>query len=151
MKKTDIEKLKKEKEEYFLGWQREKADFINYKNKEFERLKGTLCIAKESLFEEIIPVLDNFALAERSIPEEEKNKSSVKGLLLIKKQLEDSLKALGLEEIDSINKKFDPNFHEIIEEVEGSEPGIIIEEAQKGYSFQGKVLRTSKVKIGKYQ
>jgi molecular chaperone GrpE len=150
MKKTDIEKLKKEKEEYFLGWQREKADFINYKNKEFERLKGTLCIAKESFFEEMIPILDNFILAEKSIPGKEKNKGNVKGLLLIEKQLKDSLKALGLEEIESINQKFNPNMHEIIEEVEGKEPGIITEEVQKGYSFQGKVIRTSKVKVGKY-
>lgn len=150
MKKKEIENLIKEKEEYFLGWQREKANFINYKNQEFERLKGTLSIAKESLFEEIIPILDSFELAKRSIPEEKKEDSSVKGLLLIKKQLEESLKGLGLEEIESINKKFDPNFHEIIEEVENKEPGIIVEEVQKGYSYQGKVLRTSKVKVGKY-
>lgn len=150
MKKKEIENLIKEKEEYFLGWQREKANFINYKNQEFERLKGTLSIAKESLFEEIIPILDSFELAKRSIPEEKKEDSSVKGLLLIKKQLEESLKGLGLEEIESINKKFDPNFHEIIEEVENKEPGIIVEEVQKGYSYQGKILRTSKVKVGKY-
>ncbi len=150
MKKKEIENLIKEKEEYFLGWQREKANFINYKNQEFERLKGTLSIAKESLFEEMIPILDNFELAKKTIPEEKKEDSSVKGLLLIKKQLEESLKGLGLEEIESINKKFDPNFHEIIEEVENKEPGIIVEEVQKGYSYQGKILRTSKVKVGKY-
>jgi molecular chaperone GrpE len=98
----------------------------------------------------MIPILDNFILAEKSIPGKEKNKGNVKGLLLIEKQLKDSLKALGLEEIESINQKFNPNMHEIIEEVEGKEPGIITEEVQKGYSFQGKVIRTSKVKVGKY-
>ncbi|MDD4074349.1 MAG: nucleotide exchange factor GrpE [Candidatus Pacebacteria bacterium] len=150
MKKSEIEKLIKDKEEYFLGWQREKADFLNYKNNEFERLKGTLSIAKESLFEELIPVLDSFLLAEKSIPEEEKKGNNVKGLLLIKKQLEDALKGLGLEEILSVGQKFDPALHEAIEEIEGGEPGIVIEESQKGYIFQEKVIRTAKVKIGCY-
>lgn len=143
-----LEESEQKKEEYFSGWQREKADFLNYKKQEFERLKGTLCIAKESVFEEVIPVLDNFRLAEKAISEEDKNNKSVTGLLMIKKQLEDALKALGLEEIGSVGKPFDPSLHEAIEEVEG-ESGIIVEEVEKGYSYNGKVLRPSKVKVGK--
>lgn len=150
MKKSELEKIIKEREEYFLGWQREKADFLNYKKQEFERLKGTLDIAKESLFEELIPVLDNFILAEKSISEEEKERNGTKGLLLIKKQLEKSLKDLGLEEVETIGKEFDPKIHESVEEIEGSEPGIIVEEVQKGYTFQGKVIRIAKVKVGSY-
>jgi molecular chaperone GrpE len=150
MKKKELEKIIKEKDEYFSGWQREKADFLNYKKQEFERLKETLNIAKESLFKELIPVLDNFNLAQKAIPEEEKEKNSIKGLLLIKKQLEDSLKSLGLEEIETIGKQFDPKIHEAVEEVEGAEPGVIVEEVQKGYSFQGKIIRVAKVKIGCY-
>ena len=149
----EIEKMLQEvdqkKEEYFLGWQREKADFLNYKKQEFERLKGTLCIAKESVFEEIIPILDNFRLAEKAISEDDKNNKSVIGLLMIKKQLEDALKALGLEEIESIGKPFDPSSHEAIEEVENGEAGIVTEEIEKGYYYNGKVLRPSKVKVGK--
>ncbi len=150
MKKKELEKIIKEKDEYFSGWQREKADFLNYKKQEFERLKETLNIAKESLFKELIPVLDNFNLAQKAIPEEEKEKNSIKGLLLIKKQLEDSLKSLGLEEIETIGKQFDPKIHEAVEEVEGAEPGVIVEEVQKGYSFQDKIIRVAKVKIGRY-
>ncbi len=150
MKKKELEKIIKEKDEYFSGWQREKADFLNYKKQEFERLKETLNIAKESLFKELIPVLDNFNLAQKAIPEEEKEKNSIKGLLLIKQQLEDSLKSLGLEEIETIGKQFDPKIHEAVEEVEGAEPGVIVEEVQKGYSFQGKIIRVAKVKIGCY-
>ena len=144
-----LQEIDQKKEEYFLGWQREKADFLNYKKQEFERLKGTLCIAKESVFEEIIPVLDNFRLAEKAISEEDKNNKSVAGLLMIKKQLEGALKALGLEEIESVGKSFDPSLHEAVEEVEGGEPGIIAEEVDKGYYYNGKVLRPSKVKVGK--
>ncbi len=145
----ELEELKQKKEEYFAGWQREKADFLNYKKQEFERLKGTLCIAKESVFEDIVPVLDSFRLAEKAISEEDKNNKSIIGLLMIKKQLQDALKALGLEEIESIGKKFDPNLHEAIEEVEGDKPGTIIEELEKGYLYNGKVIRPSKVKVSK--
>jgi molecular chaperone GrpE len=83
MKKKELEKIIKEKDEYFSGWQREKADFLNYKKQEFERLKETLNIAKESLFKELIPVLDNFNLAQKAIPEEEKEKNSIKGLKIL--------------------------------------------------------------------
>jgi molecular chaperone GrpE len=144
-----LEEVEQKKEEYFLGWQREKADFLNYKKQEFDRLKGTLCIAKESVFEEVIPVLDNFRLAEKAISEEDKNNKSVIGLLMIKKQLEGALKALGLEEIESVGKPFDPSLHEAVEQAEEEEPGMIIEEIEKGYYYNGKVLRPSKVKVGK--
>jgi len=147
-REKDIEEIEKKRDEYFSGWQREKADFLNYKKQEFERLKGTLCIAKESLFEELIPVLDSFGLAEKSIPEGDKEDNRIKGLILIKKQLEDALKGLELVEIESVGKKFDPSLHEAMEEVKG-EPGIIIEEVEKGYSFNEKVLRPAKVKVGK--
>lgn len=145
----DVEEIEKKRDEYFAGWQREKADFINYKKQEFERLKGTLCIAKESLFEELIPILDSFGLAEKAIPEEEKEGNSIKGLILIKKQLETALKGLGLTEIEAIGKKFDPSLHEAVEEVDGKEPGMVIEEVEKGYSYNEKVLRPAKVKVGK--
>jgi len=151
-KKEEIEKdigeIEKKRDEYFSGWQREKADFLNYKKQEFERLKGTLCIAKESLFEELIPVLDSFRLAEKSIPEGDKEDNRINGLILIKKQLEDALKGLGLMEIESVEHKFDPGIHEAVEEVKG-EPGMIVEEVEKGYSFNEKVLRPAKVKVGK--
>lgn len=148
IEKTLEEALQK-KEEYFAGWQREKADFLNYKKQEFERLKGTLCIAKESVFEDTIPVLDSFRLAEKAISAEDKNNKSVVGLLMIKKQLEDALKALGLEEIESVGKTFDPSLHEAVEEAESDNPGMIIEEIEKGYFYNGKVLRPSRVKVGK--
>ncbi len=67
-----LEECEKKKEEYFSGWQREKADFINYKKKELERFEEILFSAREGLFLEIIPILDNFSLAEKSIPEGEK-------------------------------------------------------------------------------
>ncbi|MDD5098372.1 MAG: nucleotide exchange factor GrpE [Candidatus Pacebacteria bacterium] len=151
----EIEELKKlleesenKKNEYFAGWQREKADFINYKQKELERLQELLSTLKESFTLEILPIIDNFLLAEKAIPEAEKESNSIKGLLLIKKQIESMLKSLGAEEIETINQKFDPSIHEAVEEIEGEE-GMIIEEIEKGYKTKEKVIRPARVKIGK--
>lgn len=148
----DLEKklaeCEEKKEEYFKGWQREKADFINYKNKEDERLNELVDFTKEQLFDEIIPVLDNFILAEKSI--QDKENENIKGLLLIKKQLENALENLGFEEIESLNQEFDPSLHEALEEVDGEEKGLIIEEIEKGYKLNGKIIRPAKVKIIKF-
>ncbi len=148
MNKEELEKQLEEceakKQEYFSGWQREKADFINYKNKESERVTRLIDLIKEDLFSKIIPILDNFNLAEKSITEIDKN---TKGLLLIKKQLENVLKNEGLEEIEC--DKFDACFHEAIEEVKGEEDGKIAEELEKGYKYKERIIRPAKVKVNK--
>lgn len=145
-----LEECEKKRNEYFSGWQREKADFINYKNKEMERLTEILSASRENMISELIPILDNFRLAEKAIPEDKKDKN-ITGLLLIKKQLEDYLKSMGIEEIDVLDKKFDPRLHEAVEEVEDEnmEPGVVVSEVEKGYTLNGKLIRPSKVKISK--
>jgi molecular chaperone GrpE len=137
-----LEDCEIKKKEYFSGWQREKADFINYKNKEGERMARLVDMIKEDMFLKLLPILDNFNLAEKAIIEKDKN---TEGLLLIKKQLEDFLKNEGLEEIGC--NEFDPCIHEAIEEVESEESGIT--ELEKGYTYNEKVIRPSKVRINK--
>ena len=90
-------------------------------------------------------------LAEKELSAEAKNSANFKGMLLIKKQIQDFLKNQGLEEIKSIAEKFDPNLHEVVEEIrmEDKEPGIIMEEIQKGYKINGRLLKPAKVKVSK--
>ena len=142
----EIELLTKEKDEYLNSWKRDLANYINYKNKECERTQEIVISLKETMFEKLIPILDNMCLAEKSIEKDLANNANIKGLLMIKKQFEDFLKNEGLEEI--IETDFNPEFHEVMEEVEGSgKSGKIIEIVQKGYKINGKVLRPAKVKI----
>jgi molecular chaperone GrpE len=63
--------------------------------------------------------------------------------------LDKALEELGVHKIEAVGKKFDPNFHEAVREVEGQEDGMIIEEYQVGYTINGKVIRPSQVGIGK--
>ncbi|MDD5696693.1 MAG: nucleotide exchange factor GrpE [Candidatus Pacebacteria bacterium] len=149
MNKKELEECEKKKQEFFSGWQREKADFINYKKKEGERLMEITEAMKEELLFKLLPVLDSFNLAEKNIPLKEKDDKNLKGLLLIKKQLEDFMRSEGVEEI-LCSKEFNPALHEAVGEIAGeSEEGTIAEEMEKGYQFKGTVIRPAKVKVYK--
>jgi molecular chaperone GrpE len=164
-KELNIEELRKkladsEKKavEYLAGWQRERADFLNYKRDEWERLGGILKFAGEGLILKILPILDNFEIVTKKLPDNLINNENIKGLLQIKNQIKDFLKIQGVEEVESLGKKFDPSFMEAVEEVNpasasaevsAGEAGIVIEEIQKGYKLHGKVLRPARVKTSK--
>ncbi|MBU0547118.1 nucleotide exchange factor GrpE [Patescibacteria group bacterium] len=149
--KQNIVECNKLKEEYLAGWQRERADFLNYKRDELARNNEIISYASIDLILKILPILDNLDLAEKKIPRDLINNESVKGLLQIKIQLQDILKKRGVEEIEALGQKFDPNLHEAIEEVElkNKEPNIIIEEIKKGYKFNKRVIRATKVRVSK--
>lgn len=146
--KEKLKKCQKEKEEYLDGWQRTKADFINARREEEERRKDFIKLSNQLLIADILSVLDSLDLAVQS----QKNKENdiTDGVYLIKLQLQDVLKKYGLEVMKTKGEKFDPKFHEAIEEVESKkESGTIIEEVQKGYKLDNKVLRPARVKITK--
>lgn len=149
--KKKLAECQKEKDEYLKGWQRARADFLNYKKDEAERVKRILKYANEDLVFKILPILDNFEKAEKGTPDNLKDDQYLKGVLQIKVQLQDLLKNQGVKEIEALDKKFDPNFHEVVEEVEveNKESGIIIEEIQKGYLIEDKLIRPSKVRVVK--
>ena len=143
------EECEKKAAEYLAGWQRARADFLNYKKEEMERIAEFLKYGTEEMILKVLPILDNFEIIESKLPENLKNDENIKGLLQIKKQISDFLKNQGAEEIKSVGEKFDANLHEVVAEVEekGKETGIIIEEVQKGYKINGRLLRPAKVKI----
>ncbi len=155
--KKALEKCQKEKEGYLAGWQRARADFLNYKKEEMERISGLVGYSQAEMILRILPILDNFDKAEKetskvlnehSCPE---LKDAVQGFLQIKTQIQDFLKSLGIEAIKSKGEKFDPNFHEAVETIKtkDKESGKIIEEIQKGYKLHNKVIRPAKVKVTK--
>lgn len=157
-KEPDLEELKQKiiecnklKDEYLAGWQRERADLLNYKRDELARVNEIISYSSIDLILKVLPILDNLELAEKKIPEDLINNESVKGLLQIKTQLQDFLKKQKVEEIESLGQNFDPNLHEAVGEikVENQESNIVIEELQKGYKFNERVIRASKVKISK--
>ena len=91
-----MEEAKAKCEEYLNGWKRERADFLNYKKDEMERIGQLVKYANEELILKIIPILDNIYLAESHVPEELKINKWIKGFNQIKNQLCEFLKKRGL-------------------------------------------------------
>ena len=150
-KATELDECKAKCEEYLNGWKRAKADFINYKREEFDRSQELVRYAKESFLESLLPMLDNLRLVQNQMPRELQEDAHVKGLLMVKVQLEDFLKGQGVEAVDSLGKNFDPALHEVLQmvEVEGKGSGTVTEEIEKGYTVNGRLLRPAKVKVAK--
>jgi len=140
-----LKQLELKCEEYLNGWKRERADFLNYKKDEMERIGQLAKYATEELILKIIPILDNIYLAETHVPAELKTHKWIEGFNAIKNQLADFLKKEGIEAIETVGKKFDPN---LMEAVEG-EGETVSEETQKGYTMHGQIIRVAKVKISK--
>lgn len=149
--KKQLEEAIKLKDEYLAGWQRSRADFLNYKKEEVERLKALIEYALDGMVLKILPLLDNIYLAEKQLPEEMKSNQYVQGLLRVKTQFESLLKEQDVTALETLGKKFDPQFQEAVEEVETKdrEPDLVVEEIQKGYLRNGQLLRPAKVKVSK--
>ena len=120
------------------------ADFDNYRKKFEKEKENIIKYANENLIKELIIILDDFESSVRLF-ENEKNKE---GILLMQKKFFDLLQKHGLKEIESLGKKFDPNFHEVLcKELSDHDENQVIEEIQKGYMLCSKIIRPSKVKI----
>jgi len=149
----DLEDCKAKCEEYLNGWKRERADFLNYKKDEMERIGQLAKYANEEIILKIIPILDNIYLAETHVPEEFKNHEWTKGFQQIKNQLCDFLSKEGIEPIEVMGKEFDPNLMESVGEIVGDptshKTDTVVEEVQRGYTMCGKLIRPAKVKVTK--
>ncbi|HDI72788.1 MAG: nucleotide exchange factor GrpE [Candidatus Altiarchaeales archaeon] len=144
----EVEGLKKEIEELRKHSLRQRADFENYRKQLDREREEFMKYANEKLITQLLEVIDNF---ERALPELEKNDpESARGIEMIYKQLMQILEKAGLRRIEAIGKKFDPYYHEAFLREKSDEPeGTILEELQKGYMLNLKVIRHSKVKVSK--
>lgn len=149
--KKGLKECQKLKEEYLAGWKRARADLVNYKKGELERIGELIKYADAGMILKILLILDNFELAEEKMSGKLREDKDVKGLLQIKSQIKDFLKSRGVEAIESVGQKFNPELHEVVAEIEakGKEPRTIIEEVQRGYKIRDKLLRPARVKISK--
>lgn len=125
------------------------ADLENYKKRASLERDEFVRFSNESLVRELLPALDGLNKA-MEYASSAKNEELVKGLALVKKLIEDSLKKFGVQEVESLGKPYDPNLHEaILMKDSQSQPGIVLEEVQKGYTIHGRLLRPSMVIVSK--
>lgn len=172
-REDELSKCQKERDEYLDGWKRAKAELANYKKDEGKRFEAVVKFANESLLRELISVLDSFDLALIALEQTRTNADDTqtnaekfpresalsqpgsapwqKGLFMIRQQLEDILRQNGLERvIISVGQPFDPALEEAIATVESEKPsGTVVEEIEKGYWLNGKLIRPARVKVAK--
>lgn len=143
---SELDIARKEIEDLKNTVQRTQADFINYKRRTEEEKNKLSIFANEKLIIELLSVIDNF---DRALGHPgETDKSFVKGVELIKKQILDLLAKNSVREIPT-DIDFDPNFHYAVMQEEADESGKILEVFQKGYMLDEKVIRPSMVKVSK--
>lgn len=125
------------------------ADYDNFKRRAKKDQELAKQFRAQSLLTDLLPVMDNFDRALAVETKSEESASLLKGLEMVKKSLADAVAAEGLEEIKAVGEPFDPHFHQAVmqESDADSEPGTVLQELQKGYTLNGRVLRPSMVKV----
>ena len=142
-----IEELEKQVQDYREKLQRSQADFENFKKRSIKEKQEFVKYANEGL---ILKVLEAYEDLERALNVKE-DKDLREGVELIYKKLDKILKDEGLEEIETEHQKFDPYKHEALmtENNDDYENNEIIQDLQKGYTLNSKVIRYSKVIVCK--
>ncbi|MFP3357668.1 nucleotide exchange factor GrpE [Planococcus sp. SIMBA_143] len=125
------------------------ADYDNFKRRTKKDQELAKQFRSQSLLTDLLPVMDNFDRALAVEAKSEESASLLKGLEMVKKSLADAVAAEGLEEIKAVGEPFDPHFHQAVmqESDADSEPGTVLQELQKGYTLNGRVLRPAMVKV----
>jgi molecular chaperone GrpE len=127
------------------------AEFENFKKLKAREKQETLKYGNETLLLDLIPVLDNLemALSHASITDD--RKGIQEGVEITLKQFLKVLEKSGVERIEAVGAKFDPNLHEALyqEERDDVEPDKVVSEVQKGYLLNGRLVRPSRVSVSK--
>jgi len=128
---------------------RMQAEFQNFKKRSEKEKADIYKFANEKLVIELLGVMDNVERAIGSIDTSESNKNVVDGVQMIQKTLEDFLKKHQVEVIEAVGQPFDPQkHHAVMTEANEEHPSeTVIEEFQRGYELNGKVVRPSMVKV----
>jgi molecular chaperone GrpE len=148
--KEELARKEKESTDNYDKYLRAVADLDNYKKRAIREKVEIIKYGKEDVIKDILPFVDSLdrALAHADSSDVQSFKEGIK---LIQEQLLSCLKKHGVEKIDSVGLDFDPNFHEAMMQVESEEheENKVVNEVQKGYLLNGRLLRPSKVCICK--
>ena len=143
----DLEALVAERDRYLDQLQRVTADFDNFRKRAARDYESLASRAAERLVTALLPVLDDLGRALEAAEEHEEAKLE-EGVRLVHRQLADTLRREGLEEVPT-DGMFDPHVHEALlaQPAEGRESGEILDVVQKGYRLGDRVLRPARVVV----
>ena len=145
--KGQVEKLTGDLQEKKDRLLRLQADFDNFRRRSAKEREEISAVVTQNFCKDMLPLLDNF---ERAMAAETKDVEAFqKGVEMIFTQFQEVLKKNGLEQIEAVGQKFDPNFHQAVMGVEDPEreDDTVAQELQKGYMVKGRVIRPSMVQV----
>lgn len=145
--KGQVEKLTGDLQEKKDRLLRLQADFDNFRRRSAKEREEISAVVTQNFCKDMLPLLDNF---ERAMAAETRDVEAFqKGVEMIFTQFQEVLKKNGLEQIEAVGQKFDPNFHQAVMRVEDpeKEDDTVAQELQKGYMVKGRVIRPSMVQV----
>jgi molecular chaperone GrpE len=147
----ELAEAKAKADEYLDGWQRERAAFANYRKRTEQERASVNQDASADVVCQLLPVIDDLSRACDNIPPEVASSPWAGGVCMVLRKLEQTLRRLGVEPIQTEGTAFDPNVHEALTHEEGSGlgEGQVIGEVTRGYRLGNRVLRCSLVRVAK--
>lgn len=144
-----LQEKEKEAAENYDKYVRAVAELENYKKRAVRDRADSLKYGQENLIRDILPLVDNLDRAMEHACNSNDFEAFKAGLQLIQNQLNGCLGKQGVEPIQAIGRDFDPNVHEAVLQMESPEHGHnqVVEEFEKGYLLNGRLLRPSKVSV----
>ncbi len=153
--REDLKVCKKEKEEYLLGWQKERAEFANYKKGEDSRKAMFSESMRERILTRFLTVLDSFNMAFANKEAWEKvDENWRRGVEYIYGQMNTVFEEYGVKEVGVVGEIFDPNIHQSIELVQTDKKELnhtVSNVIQKGYKLGDRVIRAARVNVYEYK
>ncbi|GDX43948.1 MAG: nucleotide exchange factor GrpE [Bacteroidota bacterium] len=149
---NELDALKKEIEEQKEKFIRLYADFDNFKRRNAKERVELIQTAGKEVIQSMLEVLDDCERAEKQMNQSTDLKQIREGIGLVFSKFRNILQSRGLKEMKSIGETFNPDFHEAITEISVQDEnmkGKIVDEVEKGYTLNDKIIRFSKVVIGK--
>lgn len=124
------------------------ADFDNFRRRTRQEKEELAAIITEGIVAQLLPVMDNFERA-LAVAAGQDAAGMLTGVQMICKQLNGTFEKLGVSVIEAVGSVFDPQQHEAVMRTADpeKEDGIVVEELQKGYILNGKIIRPSMVKV----
>jgi molecular chaperone GrpE len=148
----EIEILRNELGEMKDKFIRKVAEFENYKKRNTKERLELIQTAGKEVITDMLDVLDDCERAEKQLNASEDNNQIKEGVMLVFNKLKNVLVAKGLRPMETMNQDFDPDKHEAITEIPAPTEdlkGKVIDEVQKGYYLNDKIIRYAKVVVGK--
>lgn len=149
--RQQLEAAQQEAAEMRGNWQRNAADFANYRRRTEQEREQMLGIANEVLLARTLTIVDDLDRAIANIPPELADVGWVNGVVAIDRKFDQLLASEGLTPIEAVGKLFDPHEHEAVVQEERSDvpEGTVVAELQRGYRIRDRVLRPAMVAVAK--